>query len=38
MTLYFANPCGLAIGLMPTGKLGYLDTPRQPNTRPADVI
>lgn len=37
--LYFANPCGpQTLAMMQTGDLGYIDTPHQGNTRPADVI
>jgi hypothetical protein len=36
--LYLANPCGPAvITAMQDGRLGYIDTPAQRNTRPAGV-
>lgn len=37
--LYLANPCGNAaiVDAMTAGHLGYIDTPKQGNTRPAGV-
>lgn len=37
--LYFANPCGPAvIDAMLAGELGFIDTPKQGNKRPEDVL
>jgi hypothetical protein len=38
--LYLANPCGNAAitAAMRAGHLGYIDTPKQGNTRPAGVL
>ena len=35
--LYFANPTGAAVAAMRDGLLGYIDTPKQGNRRPAGV-
>lgn len=36
--IYFANPCGPAVvEQMRAGVIGFIDTPRQGNARPADV-
>jgi hypothetical protein len=38
--LYLANPCGnpAITAAMRAGDLGYIDTPKQGNTRPAGVL
>ena len=38
--LYLANPCGSSAihAAMAAGKLGYIDSPRQGNARPAGVL
>jgi len=36
--MYFANPTGRAIDEMRGGRLGFIDTPKQGNRRPKDVV